>query len=153
MLVQIIASVIALQASAAPQHVESLDWLEGHWRAEDTRIHNEVRFVEEMWSDGIAGHMFAIGRTVRGRQTRAFEFLRISEEDGKLVYIAQPNGGAPVRFPMISQGSREVVFANPAHDYPQRIAYRREGTALHATISLTDGSNATSWTYQLEPAG
>lgn len=142
-------AALAMQPAA---FVESLDWLEGHWRMEDTRVHNEVRFTEEIWTDGIAGAMFGIGRTVRGGETQAFEFTRIVVEEGRLVFIAQPSGAPPARFPMVSQGPREVVFANPAHDYPQRITYRRDGAILHATISLMDGSNPASWTYQLEPA-
>jgi hypothetical protein len=150
-MLQMLSVVVALALQPTP-HVEALDWLEGHWRAEDTRVHNEVRFTEEIWTDGIAGAMFGIGRTVRGRQTQAFEYTRIAEEDGTLVFIAQPNGAPPVRFPMISQGTRKIVFANPANDHPQRMVYRRAGAVLHATISLSDGSNPTSWTYRLEPA-
>jgi hypothetical protein len=40
------------------------------------------------------------------------------------------------------------VFANPAHDYPQRIRYWLEGNALNAEISRIDGSKTVRWTYR-----
>lgn len=58
-----------------------------------------------------------------------------------------PNGDAPVEFALVRQDARSIEFANPAHDYPQRIRYWREGEALHAEISLLDGSRANRWSY------
>jgi hypothetical protein len=34
-------------------------------------------------------------------------------------------------------GGDEVVFENPAHDFPQRIRYRASGAALQARIEGT----------------
>ena len=59
---------------------------------------------------------------------RSWESMQIIRAaDGKLSFWASPNGAPRVQFPLLSQGPREVVFANPAHDYPQRIRYWREG--------------------------
>ncbi len=41
-----------------------------------------------------------------------------------------------------------ALFANAAHDYPQRIRYWREGETLNAEISLLDGSKAMRWQYK-----
>jgi hypothetical protein len=46
-----------------------------------------------------------------------------------------PRGGAAVRFPMLESGPNRVVFANPSHDFPQRLAYARRGDALTVTVS------------------
>ena len=147
------AALFMLAAAAAEPvfGVANLEWLEGHWREDDTRVHNLVRFTEEVWIEGKAGAMFGINRSVRDRATLSFEYMRIVEEDGQLVFIAQPNGAAPSRFPMVSHGPNEIVFANPEHDYPQRIVYRREGPRLTGTISLADGSRPMSWTFRLRP--
>ena len=48
---------------------------------------------------------------------------------------------------MTNQGTRMIEFSNPAHDYPQRIRYWREGDTLHAEIALLDGSRAVQWSY------
>ena len=42
----------------------------------------------------------------------------------------------------------EIVFANPQHDYPQRIRYWRDGMDLNAEISTMDGSQAVRWHYR-----
>ena len=147
MLIQLAALLMSAQPAV---DIEGLEWLEGHWRVEDTRVHNLVRFTEEIWIEPSAGKMFGIGRTVRGQETQAFEFLRIEEAERGLVLIAQPNGDPPVRFPMVSHGRGEIAFENRANDYPQRISYRRSGERLVATISMADGSRPTSWNYRLE---
>jgi hypothetical protein len=53
-----------------------------------------------------------------------------------------------VAFRLESATDGEAVFVNPAHDYPQRITYRRTGRGLTATTSLADGSNAQTWKYE-----
>ncbi|MBH0014602.1 hypothetical protein I6F66_21375, partial [Pseudoalteromonas sp. NZS100_1] len=53
--------------------------------------------------------------------------------------------------PVLEQGVRDISFANPDHDYPQRIRYWREGRLLMAETAMMDGSNAQNWTYA--PAG
>jgi len=58
-----------------------------------------------------------------------------------------PNGGAPVEFAMVKQDDSSIEFANPTHDFPQRIRYWREGDTLHAEIALIDGSRAIAWSY------
>jgi hypothetical protein len=140
------AAAAAVQLPAAA--VESLDWLEGHWRADETSARNEVRFTEEVWLEGIAGKMIGIGRSVRGRTTTAFEYMRIEQSEAGLTFVAQPNGAPPTRFPMIKHGRSEIVFENRATDYPQRVAYRREGDRLTATISLADGSKPMRWSFR-----
>lgn len=48
---------------------------------------------------------------------------------------------------MTARGRASATFENPAHDFPQRIVYRRTGDSMVATISALNGSNAMSWTY------
>jgi hypothetical protein len=64
------------------------------------------------------------------------------------VYLAQPGGRAPVQFRLTARTRTGATFENPAHDFPQRIVYRRSGDSMVATISALDGSNAMSWTYR-----
>ena len=65
----------------------------------------------------------------------SFEFLRIAEIDGVPTYHAQPGGRAPTAFKRSDGGAQWVRFENPAHDFPQRIEYRRDGDLLNAVIS------------------
>lgn len=101
--------------------VGDLGWLVGAWVG--TRGEGGAISIEERWSPPLGGAMLATARTVsRGRMT-AFEYLRIVERDGGLVYVAQPNGAAPTEFMLTEISASRVVFDNPRHDYPKRIVY------------------------------
>ena len=103
-------------------------------------------WADETWSGDPAG-LRGRSRAGSGDRVESEETLRIERRDGTIVLIAQPRGAEPVPFPMVSHDERSVVFANPAHDYPQRIRYWREGDRLHAEIALIDGSQAIAWSY------
>lgn len=72
--------------------------------------------------------MIGMSRTISGETTRAWEALRIVPKDGTLTYIAQPGGQNETPFAATLISDTLAVFENPAHDFPQRIAYRRVGT-------------------------
>lgn len=133
-----------LLASASPAAtVDDLAWLAGDWASEA-----DGRWTEESWAPPRGGVMLGHSRSGRGETLRAFEFLRIAAgEDGAPAYIAQPQGRAPVMFRLVQRDAASATFENPAHDYPQRIAYVRAGDAMTATISAIDGSKARSWTF------
>jgi len=136
------AAAAAAQVPAAT--IQSLDWLAGNWRSES----GPGEITEEVWIRARAGKMFGIGRSVRGRLTRSFEYMRIEEGEGGLAFVAQPGGAPPTRFLMVRHARNEIVFENRATDYPQRVTYRRVGDRLTATISLADGSKAVSWSFR-----
>ncbi len=78
----------------------------------------------------------------------AFEFLRIVERDGGLVYIAQPNGRPPTEFVLTKIDAGSATFENPSHDFPKTIRYtRREDGSLEATISGANGEKAQSFVF------
>ena len=107
-----------------------LGWLAGHWCSEEGD-----RRVDEVWLPSAAGAMHGLSRTVSGGRIESFEYMRIEDEAGKLNFLAQPNGAAPTAFALVEHGAQQASFANPAHDFPNRIEYRREGDRLHAKIS------------------
>lgn len=69
--------------------------------------------------------MLGMGRTVRGDSTTDFEMMRIVERESDLVFIAQPSGQVQAEFVASHLTDSAVTFANPAHDFPQRVLYRR----------------------------
>lgn len=83
--------------------------------------------------------MLATSRTVSRERMSAFEFLRIVERDGGLVYIAQPNGAPPTEFVLSELVGKKAVFENPRHDYPNKIVYELTDAGLTATIGQTKG--------------
>ncbi|HVQ06989.1 MAG TPA: DUF6265 family protein [Allosphingosinicella sp.] len=130
--------------AAPPAGVGDLAWMSGHWES----VHGG-RWTEESWSAPRGGVMLGYSRSGSGEAMREFEFLRLQAgADGMPVYVAQPGGGPPVPFRLTARGRTSAIFENPAHDFPQRIVYRRGGDSMVATISALDGSNAMSWTYR-----
>jgi hypothetical protein len=76
------------------------------------------------------GTMMGMSRTIKGGRTVEYEFLQIrAQNDGKLAYMAMPSGQAAAAFPLLRHGENELVFENLAHDFPQRILYRRTGAS------------------------
>ena len=66
----------------------------------------------------------------------SFEFLRIAERDGSLVYIAQPGGRPPTEFALTAISTDSATFENPTHDFPKMIRYsRRADGSLEARVS------------------
>jgi hypothetical protein len=69
-----------------------------------------------------------------------FEYLRIVERDGGLVYIAQPAGRAATEFVLTEWTATRAVFDNPRHDYPKRIVYELSAEGgLSATTGFLKG--------------
>ncbi len=120
------------------------EWLAGTWQMEDG-----AAWADEVWSPSRGGMMVGAGRMGFGPNVENWEIMRIQRRaDGAISYFAQPKGGAAVEFPMVTVSDGAVEFANPAHDYPQRIRYWREGQLLMAEISRIDGSDAVRWNYR-----
>ncbi len=116
-------ATVGLLAStlSAGAEINDVSWLGGCWASDGGEPGSG-----EQWTSPAGGSMLAVSRTVRNNKTMAFEFLRIIEtDDGGLLYIALPSGQTLTTFVMISISPDEVVFENPDHDFPQRVAYSR----------------------------
>nr|WP_299908973.1 DUF6265 family protein [Sphingomonas bacterium] len=143
--VAMLAAIAGSTATARPDPASTQPgWMAGCWEQA-----SGTQWTEECWMGARGGIMLGAGRSGVGENLRDWEATQIlAGPDGKLAYWASPDGGARVSFPMVSQGPKEIVFANPAHDYPQRIRYWLDGETLNAEISLIDGSNAMRWSYR-----
>ncbi|MHB1328052.1 MAG: DUF6265 family protein [Gemmatimonadales bacterium] len=97
-------------------------WLAGCWEA---RTGN--RISTETWMVPSGGLMVGGGRTVVGGAARSFEHLRIRADGPRLVYEAIPSGQKETAFASTHLSDTLLVFENPDHDFPRRIAYRRVG--------------------------
>lgn len=140
-----IALVLCLVA--APLHgqqatLSQVSWLNGCWE-----LAGANRRVVEQWSSA-DGVMTGWSRTWIGGQLRESETVRLVTRGDTLVYEAQPSGQRRAEFRTTSVGGREVVFSNPAHDFPQRIVYSRAGDdSLIARIEGDRGGRAAQVSY------
>ena len=94
--------------------------------------------MEEHWTAPKGNSMVGLHRDVGKGRTLLFEFLRIEQQGDQIVYLSMPNGRSPATpFPLKELSGTRVVFENPAHDFPQRIIYWKDGNDLRARIEGT----------------
>jgi hypothetical protein len=130
------APIVHRQASQVTS-LEQLAWFTGCWAYTSPRV-----VIEEHWTSPAGGSMLGMSRTLRrnpgGDSTIAWEFIRVYARGIDLVYAAQPHNQPAAEFVSEKVSDGEVIFANPAHDFPQRIIYRRvRNDSLRARIEGT----------------
>jgi hypothetical protein len=125
-------AALALSGQSPEPRVSALHWMSGCWE-----LRRGETVIEEQWTKPAGGTLLGTGRTIREGKTVFTEFLRISSENGALVYTARIGTPrvTPFRLKKLSPG--EVVFENPEHDFPQRILYRKAPPGLLARIEGT----------------
>lgn len=122
LLTTLLLTVCASSAQAQADPFAPVAWLAGCW-AQQGREAGSV----EQWMAPAGGLMLGMARTLKNGRVVEFEFMQIRLDDGKLSYVAQPQGRPPTAFALLRHGEAEAVFENAAHDFPQRIFYRRDG--------------------------
>lgn len=101
----------------------------GHWVQKDSG-------ASETWvAAGPA--LLGVGFVTPDDGPSWFEVLIITEVGGVLTYTALPMVQRSVDFPLVEAGADSVLFANPAHDDPQKIRYQRSGETLSAEVDST----------------
>ncbi|MCU0612225.1 MAG: DUF6265 family protein [Candidatus Eisenbacteria bacterium] len=115
----ILALPFRIFAQGAPASIERLAWLSGCWERAGAGFS-----IQEQWMSPKGGMMVGMSRTVTGSRTLEYEYLRIEEQEGKLIYVAMPSGQTETSFTQIELTDSTVVFTNPDHDFPQHVSYR-----------------------------
>jgi len=123
-------------ADATQSHsVEKLGWIAGCWSSDDGKER-----IEEFWFKPAGQAMIGMSRTIAGGKTVFVEYAQIAEAKGEIAYnVSLGLGKPPVSFKLIRSSDKEAIFENSAHDFPQRIIYRRiSEDALFARIEGKD---------------
>ena len=137
-----------VSAQAAGQ-VDGLGFLAGCWE-----LRTSTRVAHEQWMPPLGGMMLGMSRTVVDGMAREWEALRIDVIDGAVTYAAQPGGRPPILFKATELTDSSAVFANPAHDFPQRILYRTRGAdSLVARIEGGDGADVRGIDFPMRRIG
>jgi hypothetical protein len=124
--------VLALATSGvqpAKPVAEDVGWLSGCWA-----FTRNGRHVIENWAPPEGGTLIGLSRSVANGRTVEYEFLLIRSGAGGLEYVAKPSGQPEGIFTATRVSATEVIFENPAHDFPKRIMYKRDGDNLMAAI-------------------
>ena len=123
----LLMGLVVVQSAHKPMAatIDQVGWMAGTW------VGNAgAATFEERWTPPAGGAMLAVSRTLKAGRMAAFEFLRIVERDGGLVYVAQPGGKPPTDFTLTAVSANSATFENPEHDFPKVIRYtkRADGT-------------------------
>lgn len=109
----------------APARTSTLDrfaWLAGCFEMKQGSL-----MVEEHRMATRAGTMLGMSRTTSEKGLVEYELTLLREGNGTLVYEAHPSGQPAAAFPATVLAPDSILFADPGHDYPQTIGYRRVG--------------------------
>jgi hypothetical protein len=124
--------------------------LEGKWIDDQS---DDSTVFHEHWQLLPDGSMDGLGFVMLGKDTVFIEHLGILHTDTGTYYSAQipaQNEGRPVYF-KLHPGGDSLSFVNPAHDFPQRIVYRKDGDAWHVDVSGRDDDGPRSMRFHLMP--
>ena len=110
-----------------------LSWLEGTWTRTNAK---PGRSGAELWTRGQGNELIGRGISMRGADTTFVEKLKIVIKSGDIYYVSDvPENPRPVDFKFTFIDDRSFVCENPAHDFPKKIAYYKDGDNLKAVIS------------------
>ncbi|MFY7839354.1 MAG: DUF6265 family protein [Lacibacter sp.] len=119
--------------SNAQANSNSLKWMVGSWK-----INTGSGSIIEEWQitndSTLNGKSYFIKNAT---DTIPQETIELAYRNGNWYYIPtvkNQNNGQPVSFTLIFLRGTEFISQNPEHDFPQRIAYRRIGNQLFASI-------------------
>ncbi len=128
------------QQSGAKQSnfsIKDAEWMIGAW----SKV-SEEGCAFEIWTrqndSALAGRSFFVS----GKDTTLSETI-ILMQSGKQVYLIPTvigqNDGQAVRFTLTKNANQQLDFENPAHNFPQKISYRKiNNDSLCAEISGTE---------------
>lgn len=145
----LILAMLAGGSAHAANGLENLAWLIGDWIEDDGGV-----VTRETWLAPTGGAMASVTQTSRPGQPPRFEFATITQTPAGLTFTARIDGQPPTAFVATRQAPEEVVFENRAHDFPQRVIYRRCQADICARIEGIAGGTEVSkaWRYIRAPS-
>ena len=128
--------------------LDALSFMTGCWRGAFGGGQAGPGTIEEYYSTPTSNMIIGVTRFMRGGRTVDFEFTRIMASDSGVTLMPQPRGRPPTSFRMTASDSLSAVWENPAHDFPQKISYRRIGT--DSLVAAIEGPGQGGRTQRME---
>ena len=114
--------------------IKKMEWLVGNW---EQKLPEGT--VSEIWRKENDSTFSGKSYFVKEEHTIHYETIIITQKKDDLLYIPTvkgQNNDEPITFTMSSETENNFIFENAAHDYPQKISYKKvSDTRLIATIS------------------
>jgi hypothetical protein len=135
---------------SAATSVNDVGWIAGCWD-----LTRDNRHIVEQWMPPEGNTMLGMSRTVVDGKTTEWEFLMIRGGPKGLEYVAKPSGQPEAVFTATAATASDVVFENPAHDFPKKIIYTRKSDALVASIEgpMNGKTRRIDFSYKQVPCG
>ncbi|MBK0369073.1 DUF6265 family protein [Flavobacterium agrisoli] len=135
--------------SGSENKVQKASWLVGNWESK-----SEFGTLTESWQKVNDSTFTATSYFVNlTKDTIHSETVSLFQKGDSLYYRATVKGqneDKPVDFVLKSESENALIFENPKHDYPQKIAYTKKGKAnLEATISGLQAGKLSSEKYAM----
>jgi hypothetical protein len=133
--------------------LDKMTWLIGEW--ENKMPDGDLT---ETWSRLNDSTLTGRALFIKGKDTLHYEDIVLIQKGQNLIYaptVKGQNDNKAVEFKMIenekeNEEENEFLFENPAHDYPQKIVYKRvNDTSLVATISGKQQGKPSSDSYPM----
>lgn len=115
--------LLVIFSSFAQTQKTNFNWLTGVWK-----INTGSGHIVESWQQVNDDLYKGKSMMVKGKDSTLQETLEISKNDTTWYYtstVVGQNNSQPVSFKIIFQRVGEFICENQAHDFPQRISYRR----------------------------
>jgi hypothetical protein len=110
-------------AEPGPPSLTGLGFMAGCWRG----AAGNGATIEEYYTPPTDNLILGVSRYTRAGRVTSYEFTTIAREGTGVVLTPRPSGQQPVPFRLTALDSTGATWENPAHDFPTRITYRREG--------------------------
>jgi hypothetical protein len=125
------------------------EWLIGRWENNSPNGN-----LSETWKKENDSVFTGASYFIKGKDTLHFETIALSQKGTELTYnptVQGQNNDKPVAFKMTSATNKELVFENPAHDFPQKIVYNKiTADSLVAQISGMQQGKPASENYPMK---
>lgn len=116
------------------EKLQKMEWLVGTW---EQKLPEGI--LTETWAKENDSTFSGSSYFIKEKDTLHSEQIVLTQKEDNLLYIPTvtgQNNDEPVTFTMASEADNVFSFENPAHDYPQKIIYKKlSATTLLATIS------------------
>ncbi len=148
LLAGILFAACAKKAEKQPGQIEKAAWLIGSWENK-----SEFGTMSENWEKMNDSVYHGTSYFIKDKDTLHSESVELSQKGSDLIYspnVKGQNSDLPVAFKMTSATANQLVFENPAHDFPQKITYKMiTKDSLVAEISGKQGGKPASEAYPM----
>lgn len=145
---------VSCQKKAEKQRgqIAKAEWFLGSWENKTPQ-----GTLSEKWEKANDSVFNGESYFTKGKDTLFGEKVTLAEKDGALLYTVTTkgqNGDLPVAFKMTTATANQIVFENPAHDFPTKIAYKLVNKdSLVAEISGMQAGKPASETFAMGRKG